>query len=185
MKYLKHLEIRDPDDIDDETMFQECDKYHHELAKLRPRLSAAAWKYFSKGFAETGIHDADLVALTLGDGLDHEPFPWRTNYFRARAEFINQNQKHRFIFKYRGIRRCSFDYDATIGQIRFLLEGDFPKMSVESWRLDRVIGNELTAADDKYLRHEFIFASSARLIIEAVKISFEKHLMKKASSQRK
>ena len=179
MKYLKHLEIRDSDEIDDKAMFKEVEKYHQALAKLRPRLSAAAWKYFSEGFAETGIHDARLVALTLGDGLQYEPFPWRTNCCLAKAEFINQNAKYRYFFKYRGIRRCSFDYDATIGQVMFSLDDPSRKFSVESWSLNHVMGDELTAADEKYLCHEFIFASRARLVIEAEKISFERRLMKK------
>jgi hypothetical protein len=48
---------------------------------------------------------------------------------------------------------------------------------LENNHLEHVLGNELSAVDKTYLRHEFIFSSGARIVVEAAKISFHrKHI---------
>ena len=172
MKYLKSLEIRDPDKINHDLCNVEFKTYRRELLKLKPRLSAAAWKYFYEGFGETGIHDARLVSLTLGDGLNRLPVWWRTNPLQIRADFINQNQKYRFTFKYQNVQKFSIEFDANVGEVLFEIPSLRKVVSRGSRQLGDVIGDELTAADAKYLRHEFIFATGGRIMIEAAKILF-------------
>jgi len=45
--------------------------YQKQLAKLQGRVSRQAWNFFAFGFRGWGLHDARLLAFSVGDGLDH------------------------------------------------------------------------------------------------------------------
>ncbi len=45
--------------------------YQRQLATLEGRVSRQAWKFFAFGFRGWGLHDARLLAFSVGDGLDH------------------------------------------------------------------------------------------------------------------
>lgn len=45
--------------------------YQNQLAKLEGRVSRQAWKFFAFGVHRWGLHDARLLAFSVGDGLDH------------------------------------------------------------------------------------------------------------------
>ena len=45
--------------------------YQKQLAKLEGRVSRQAWNFFALGFGGWGLHDARLLAFSVGDGLDH------------------------------------------------------------------------------------------------------------------
>ncbi len=48
-----------------------CRAYQRQLAKLEGRVSRQAWNFFALGFRGWGLHDARLLAFSVGDGLDH------------------------------------------------------------------------------------------------------------------
>lgn len=179
MKYLKYLEERDWDAIDPKLAERQNAAYRRQLLRLQPRLSKKAWDYFWLGFANTGIHDARLIALSIGDGLTRLPrFLGAPNPLRIKAEFLNQNGKLRFVFNYSQIKKFSFDFDATLGAYLIGLPGGKyffdAKHYLKNNHLDHVLADELSAVDKTYLRHEFIFASGARIVVEAAKILFER-----------
>src|SRR5262245_21341918 len=71
--------------------------YHRQLEKIKPRLSKPAWGFFRHGFGETGLHDGQLLSVTIGDGLDYTPdgtSPFRINRQTAlaRVQFLNYEQ---------------------------------------------------------------------------------------------
>jgi hypothetical protein len=172
LKYLKYLEQRDWDAIDSRQADRQSATYRKQLLRLRPRLSPKAWKYFWFGFAETGIHDARLIALSAGDGLTRLPrLLGPPNKLRIKAEFLNQNGEFRFVFSYSRIKRFFVDFDATLGAYFIELSGGkyfFERNHyLESNQLDHVLADELSAVHKTYLRHEFIFRSGARIMVDA------------------
>jgi hypothetical protein len=177
MIYLKEMEreVR-AGDIDGAANSRDWERYRKHLASLRPRLSKKTWKYFWEGFAETGIHDARLIALTIGDSLRPVPVRSRLNPVTIKAEFINQSSKYLFSFNYSKIKRFDFQFDATAGEhpIDLATDKDFHDAPayLERNELGDVMGDELTAVDNVYLRHEILFVSQARVVIEAAKLSF-------------
>ncbi|HYL93358.1 MAG TPA: hypothetical protein VEW69_09405 [Alphaproteobacteria bacterium] len=182
MIYLKEMakEVRD-EDTDGAANSREWESYRKHLASLKPRLSKNAWKYFWEGFAETGIHDARLVALTIGDGLRRVP---ERSRLKIKADFINQSSKYLFSFSYSRIKRFDFQFDATVGQhlIDRATGKDFHSANayLDRNELGDVMGDELTAVDDRYLRHEILFVSQARIVIEAAQLSFGRNVIKQA-----
>jgi len=183
LKYLRHLEQRDWDAIDSKQADRQNAAYRKQLLRLKPHLSQKAWEYFWFGFAETGIHDARLIALSVGDGLDRLPRIFGLpNKLRIRAEFLNQNGKYRFVFSYSQIKKFTFDFFATCGAYFIeLTSGKYrfqPKHYLENNHLEHVLADELSAVHKTYLRHEFIFSSGARIVVEAAKISFDRKRVK-------
>jgi hypothetical protein len=178
LKYLIYLEERDWDKVTDQQADRAGAAYRKHLAGLRSRLSKQAWEYFWLGFAEKSIHDAHLISLSVGDGLVRLPKQFASNSIKIKAEFLNQNDKYRFIFTYRVIRKFSFEFDATLGAyfIDLATKKYFfnPNTYLERNRLDHVIGDELTGTGKKYLRHEVVFRSGARFVVIAEQISFSR-----------
>jgi hypothetical protein len=179
LKYLKSLEQRDWDKINTSAVDREFKMYRKQLANLKQRLSSKTWKYFWEGFGEAGIHDARLIALSVGDGLNALPrHLGAPNKIRIKADFLNQNRKYRFTFAYSDIKLFSFDFDATLGQYlidlsnkRYFHDADH---YLKCNHLSDVLGDELTPVDSKYLRHELVFCSGARIVVQAARISFHK-----------
>jgi hypothetical protein len=182
LKYLKYLEQRDWDAIDDKQADRQNAAYRRQLSRLRLRLSQKAWQYFWFGFAQTGIHDAKLITLSVGDGLNQLPRQLGLpNALRIKAEFLNQDSKIRFVFSYSQIKRFSFDFDATRGIFIERLDGKTvfdAKHYLENNHLEHALADELSAVDKTFLRHEFIFSSGANFVIEAAKISFDRKRIK-------
>src|SRR5258705_1487278 len=86
------------------------EKYRHDLESLRPRLSKAAWDFFMDGRDECGLHDARLLSLRIGDGLDSTPdgsSPFRLNHQHTSAilEFLNYEQSFHYTFDLRRVSR--------------------------------------------------------------------------------
>jgi hypothetical protein len=51
--------------------------YDEHLDSTRNRISKPAYEFFRHGFAETGLHDADLLSLNVGCGLNFVAVRWR------------------------------------------------------------------------------------------------------------
>ena len=187
MKYLKSLEQRDWDKIDTKVVDREYKVYRTQLARLKPRLSGTTWKYFWEGFGPAGIHDARLIALSVGDGLNTLPrHLGAPNKIRIKADFLNQNRKYRFTFSYSNIERFSFDFDATLGRYLIDLSNDRYFHDADHYlrcnHLSDVMGDELTPVDSKCLRHEVVFRSGAHIVVQAARISFHKKLLEEKIS---
>ena len=80
--------------------------YHRELDGLKSRISRPAWDFFRHGFGRYGLHDARLLSLSVGDGLDYVPdgtSPFRLSRQRtsARIEFLNYEQDLHYSFDLR------------------------------------------------------------------------------------
>jgi hypothetical protein len=182
LKYLRYFDNRDWDKVNEAQVRRANKAYRKQLEKLKGRLSPKAWEYFWSGFGEKSIHDAHLIALCVGDGLDRLPGQFRSNSIRIRAEFLNQNDQYRFAFEYRNIHKFTFEFDATSGQYlidlstkKYIFD---PKAYIRRNRIDDAIGDELTAFNNKYLRHEVVFQSGARFIVLAETISFHRKRVK-------
>lgn len=87
-------------------------KYQRELEILKPRISRAAWDFFRHGFGERGLHDARLLSLRVGDGLNYSPdgaSPFLLNRQRTSTiiEFLTFEQNFHYVFDLRGVSRVS------------------------------------------------------------------------------
>ena len=144
--------------------------YHHQLDNLNPRVSHAVWNFFRHGFGHYGLHDARLLSLSVGDGLDYvadgaSPFLLNRQRASARIEFINYEQDFHYLFDLRGVSRVQSDL--------FIEEDSYAKS----------IGNlytyELTAVDKDRLQLGFIFDSGASIIGQFRKLVFRRQRIKR------
>lgn len=140
-------------------------KYHRELDTLEPRISRDAFKFFRNGFGRDGLHDARLLSLRVGDGLNYKPDgskPFLINHQQAAAiiEFLNYEQDLHYVFDLRGLSRFNSD------------------LMVEKQSYAKSLGDlyiyELTAADDNRLQLGFLFASGATMVAQFKKLVFRR-----------
>ena len=127
------------------------ESYRVQLKALQPRLTPGIYRFFT----QTSLHDGRLVSLSVGDQVHGRSGNSRWSEPFAVIDAVDAYQKRHHILNYRGIRRLAFDYPSneplfhmTCGPI-----GD--------WGYD-----ELTAAEDNFLRHEILFSSGTTLLIE-------------------
>jgi hypothetical protein len=145
-------------------------KYRRELERLRPRISRTGWDFFRHGFGERGLHDARLLSLRVGDGLNYKPdgrLPFRLNAQRTSAivEFLNYEQSFHYVFDLRGVSRVCSDL--------FVDEELFAKS------LSDLYIYELTATDRKGLQLGFLFATGASIVIEFQRLVFRRRRIKR------
>ena len=145
-------------------------KYQRELETLKPRLSGVAWNFFRHGFGQQGLHDARLLSLKVGDGLNYTPdgaLPFLLNrqHTSTIVEFLNFEQDLHYVFDLRGVSRVSSDL--------FVEEESFAKS------LGDLYIYELTATDEKGLQLGFLFASGASLVIEFQRLVFRRRRIKR------
>jgi hypothetical protein len=100
LKILKSLDVRDWESIDAAQADREHVDYRRQLQRLQPRLSQKAWRHFWHGFAETGIHDAHLISLSIGDGLkrlprqfQYDPVTIKASASRGSLQFRSADQR--------------------------------------------------------------------------------------------
>lgn len=79
-------------------------EYEKSLNILRPRLSASAWQFFAK----ESMHDARLLTLSVGDGLDFRsdgsrPFRLNHQHTTSRILLLNYDQNCVYTLTLRGI----------------------------------------------------------------------------------
>jgi hypothetical protein len=139
-------------------------EYVRQLEELRPRLSEDTYRFFTG----ENLHDGRLLAFIAGDGIDfdiHGPerFDISSNNTSVRMKVLGANLDILFTLKYTKVKRVVFDYPTD--EPLFHREG----RQIGDWGYD-----ELTAADDKYLRHEILFASGTAILIEFKDFSYEK-----------
>lgn len=138
-------------------------EYSHQLKQLEPRLSKRNYCFFSK----ENLHDGRLLTFTVGDGLEHAAEQTRFNINRhdttVKMSVLGPNLDILYTLTYRKPRRVVFDYPTTTPLFHEV--GDH----IGDWGYD-----ELTAADDNYLRHEILFASGTTILIEFKQFSYSK-----------
>jgi hypothetical protein len=144
-------------------------KYQQELERLRPRISGSAWDFFRHGSGERGLHDARLLSLKVGDGLNYKPdgvAPFLRNRQRTSTivEFLNFEQSLHYVFDLRGVTRVHGDL--------FVEPSSFAKS------LGDLYIYELTASNSKLLELGFLFATGASIVIQFERLVFRRRRIK-------
>lgn len=139
--------------------------YHKELDTLMSRISRSAYQFFRFGYGHQRLHDARLLSLQVGDGLDYSPdgkAPFRLNHQRAsaRVEFLNYEQDLHYLFSLRSLKRMRGDLyvEEMTGRKYF---GD-------------LFAYELTGAETGDLQFGLLFASGATIIFQFQKLVFRR-----------
>ena len=80
MKYFTYSLVAAANDWIDQTeeqaaaseklFWSTAERYNRELDTLKPRVSQKAWEFFRYGFGRYGLHDASLLSLCTGDGVE-------------------------------------------------------------------------------------------------------------------
>ncbi len=148
-----------------------CEAYSRQLEKLRPRLSRQAWNFFCLGFGQWGLHDAELLSFSAGDGIDYRADgkrPFRINKAKTavRIVFLNRLQNLLCTFTCSEVSKAVFDYPTND------ILGD-------SKRIDMLLTYELTAADSRKLRLEFLFVSGATILVEFSRLKFRRQRIRR------
>ena len=150
----------------DRQFIRNVNAYRHQLEKLRPRLSNQAWRFFYRGFGRWGLHDAELLSFAVGDGVDYrtdgrQPFRINRAKTTVRIKILSRLQDLLYVFDCRGVSKAVFDYPTADP-----FEG--------SRRIDMLLSYELTAADSRNLRLEFLFCSGATILLEFTRLKFNR-----------
>jgi len=138
--------------------------YFRQLESLTSRLSKSAARFF----AVTSLHDGRLLAFGVGDHIncrksDLKSLSRNKGHPEVRIEVLNFEQNWLYYLNYAKVRTVLFDFP-----------GGKPLFHEEGGRIDDWGYDELTAAGKSYLRHEILFSSSATILIEFQKFSYEK-----------
>lgn len=139
-------------------------EYVRQLEELRPRLSENTHRFFTT----ENLHDGRLLAFIAGDGIDFnihgsEKFDINARNTSVQMKVLAANLNMLFTLKYTKVKRIVFDYPT-----------DEPLFHSEGWHIGDWGYDELTAADDKYLRHEVLFASGTTILLEFKDFFYEK-----------
>ncbi len=139
-------------------------RYVAQLEMLKPRLSKSALRFFTK----VSLHDATLIAFTVGDRVGRYPKDYNSfikNQLRTsvQIEALNYEQDKIYSLKYTGIRRVVFEHPSS--SPLFYDRGG----PIVDWGYD-----ELTSAGKTYLRHEILFSSGATISIEFKHFSYKR-----------
>lgn len=139
-------------------------RYRDELEQLRARLGSETYKFFTS----ENLHDGRILSFEVGDGINHKvggskPFDINARQTAVRIRMVGANIDVLYTLSYKGIRKVVFDFPSD--NPLFYAEGD----NIGDWGYD-----EISALDEKYLRHEVLFSSGTSVTIEFKKFSFSK-----------
>jgi hypothetical protein len=139
-------------------------EYIKQLEQLRPRLSKQTYRFFKK----ENLHDGRLLAFIAGDAPEHniqgaKRFDINARNTSVMMKVLGQNLDMLYTLKYTKVRKVVFDFPSD--EPLFYDEGDH----IGDWGYD-----ELTAADDAYLRHEILFASGTIIFLEFKHFAYNK-----------
>lgn len=142
---------------------QNRQEYARQLEQLQPRLTEEAYRFFTS----ENLHDGRLLAFSAGDSLGHDvnadKFNINAHETSVEMRVLGANLDVLYTLRYKNPRKVLFDYPSE--QPLFHEEG----RHIGDWGYD-----ELTAADDHYLRHEVLFASGTTILIEFKVFSYER-----------
>jgi hypothetical protein len=148
-----------------------ADRYIWQLDGLKSRISRPAWKFFRYGYAETGLHDATLLTLSVGDAPGGAPgnLPSLSPMWRkaaARVELLNYEKSLHYTFGMRGLKHFSADMFP------------FP----DQWNrgiIDDLNTYELTGAETGELEFGLLFVSGATAVFRFERLLFRRQRLKK------
>jgi hypothetical protein len=140
--------------------------YQKQLAKLEGRVSRQAWNFFAFGFGGWGLHDARLLAFSVGDGLDHvadvrQQFDGNKQKAKVRILILNRKQTLLYSFVCTDVRKVVFKY--PVQNTRW-----------DYRRIELLETYELTAVNKHYLSLEFLFSSNTTLLVEFGRLKFDR-----------
>lgn len=138
-------------------------EYGQELEKLESRLGPAAYEFFKT--AER--HDGRLISFTAGDAIGHDihgpaKFDINADETAVEIKLLSPYLKTLYTLNYSGVRKVVFDYPSD--DPLFHYDG----RNISDWGYD-----EVTAVDEKFLRHEVLFSSGTTILIEFTDFSFK------------
>ncbi|HEX7295903.1 MAG TPA: hypothetical protein VF251_09150 [Pyrinomonadaceae bacterium] len=138
-------------------------EYQKQLKALQSRLTKRDYNFFTK----LSLHDGRVTAFTVGDAIHHDiqgPEKFDINVHNPSVEIkvLGWQLDMQYTLKYRKVRKVLFDYPTD--KPLFHHEGGH----IGDWGYD-----ELTAADENFLRHEVLFASGTTILIEFQQFSYE------------
>ena len=146
-------------------------RYYQDLDGLKSRVSRPAWEFFRHGYAETGLHDATLLTLSVGDAPGGAPKnppslspAWRKA--AARVEFLNYEKSLHHTFGMRGLKHFSADLFP------------FP----DEWNkgiLDDLNTYELTESETGELEFGLLFVSGATAVFRFERLMYRRRPLKK------
>jgi len=167
MKYLTRKALK-------ENFKRTVSAYQKQLVKLESRISRQAWNFFAFGFGGWGLHDARLLAFSVGDG-PHHPADGRQRFdvtkHRANVRILILNRKQTLLYSFvcTDIRTVAFNY--PVQDTRW-----------DSRRIELLDTYELTAVNKHYMSLEFLFSSNATLLVEFGRLRFKRQRMRRGDS---
>jgi hypothetical protein len=142
-----------------------CELYRRQFNALKHRLPNDVWTFFDS----VSLHDGTLLALRVGDDVDKRYPTYGSVIVNKRQlsvelEVLNHDETWLFAVRYERLHRVAFDFPtADPWYLRFADRGSNP---IDDWMAD-----EVTAVDEKVLRHEVLFSSGATLLLDFETIS--------------
>ena len=139
-------------------------RYQEDLETLEARVSRDAYQFFRYGFGSEGLHDARLLSLRAGDGLNYvadgkQPFRLNRQNLSVVIEFLNYEKSAHYVFDLRKVSRIMCD------------------LFVEEERYAQSVGDlytyELIGVGDD-LQLGMLFASGATITAQFGKLVFRK-----------
>jgi hypothetical protein len=140
--------------------------YQKQLDKLEGRVSRQAWNFFALGFGGWGLHDARLLAFSVGDGLDHSPNnrqPFDKNKQKAKVRILILNRKQTLLYSFicNDVRKTVFKYPVQTSRWN-------------TRQIEMLDTYELTSVNKDYLSLEFLFSSNTTLLVEFGRLKFKR-----------
>jgi hypothetical protein len=171
MKYFTKelwLGYNDQGPMDSQTAIEQgrrnMQAYIEQLEKLRPRLAQRTNRFFSN----ENLHDGRLLAFIAGDAPEHDVNGTKRFDINAHSPLVimkvlGPDLKVIYTLRYKKVRKISLAYPSD--EQLFHKEGNH----IGDWGYD-----ELTAADEQFLRHEILFASGTIILVEFKAFSYRK-----------
>ena len=171
MKYFTKelwLGYNSRDDPTNRTAIEEGERNYREYMRQLEELQLRLSKNTQRFFTTENLHDGRLLAFTAGDGIDFnihgsEKYDINARNTSVQMKVLGLNLDALYTLKYTNVKRIVFDYPT-----------DEPLFHREGWHIGDWGYDELTAADENYLRHEVLFASGTTILIEFKDFSYEK-----------
>ncbi|HEX5873883.1 MAG TPA: hypothetical protein VFY60_04485 [Pyrinomonadaceae bacterium] len=144
------------------------EKYKEQLESLESRISRGAYQFFRYGFGSTGLHDARLLSIRAGDGLNYvpggeQPFLLNRQRLSVVVEFLNYEQTAHYMFDLRKVSRLTCDL--------FVEEESYAKSVGDLYTYElNGIGDELELG--------LLFASGATITVQFGTLVFRKKRLK-------
>ncbi|HEU4507360.1 MAG TPA: hypothetical protein VFR78_03910 [Pyrinomonadaceae bacterium] len=146
------------------------EKYKEQLESLESRISGDAYAFFRYGFGSEGLHDARLLSLCAGDGLDYladgqEPFLLNRRRLSVVIELLNYEQNAHYNFDLRKVNRVTCDL--------FVEDERYAKSAGDLYTYELVgVGDELELG--------LLFASGATITVQFGRLVFRKKRLKRS-----